>query len=531
MNKFDVIIIGSGISGLSAASILSKLFKKKVLLLERHFKIGGFTHIFKRKGGYGEYHWDVGLHYVGQMESGSMSRAVFDYVTDGNVKWKKMPDPYDVFVYPDFTFKAMEGERYLKAEMTKLFPAEAAAIEKYFEDIKIVTKWFGRYNFSLTLKPAARKISSYLFSKGSELALMTLKEYLDSNFTDEKLKALLASQWGDYGLPPSLGSMAVHSLIVNHYINGGFYPVGGSKKIADSVIPLIENAGGSALVNHTAKEILVEKGKAIGVKALKKEGHDFIEVDYFADKIISTAGAKITYTELLNMKDEPDFIEEVRNFPSSISHINLYLGLKESPARLGLKGENYWIYNSYDHDAGFRSRDQLLNGIIHGAYVSFPSLKDPEAKSHTAEIIAFADYGSFEKWANEPWKKRGEEYENLKKDLSEALIRFTEKHIKGFKNLIDYYELSTPLSTIHFTGNPEGSIYGIPATPERYKMKWISPYTHIKNLYLSGADTFGHGIVGGLMSGALTAAIVYKGVKGVPTVFKEAIKFHRSLKN
>lgn len=529
MNKYDVIIIGSGISGLASASILSQLFNKKVLVLERHFKIGGFTHIFKRKGTHSEYHWDVGLHYVGQMDSGLMSRSIFDYVTNGNIKWTKMPDPYDIFIYPGLQFRAMEGENYLKAELIKNFPGESDAIEKYFKDLNRINKWFGRYNFSLTLPPKARNLSSIFFDNSKEITSITLKEYLDKNFSDEKLKAVLASQWGDYGLPPSLSSMVVHSLIVNHYINGGYYPVGGSKKIADSIIPIIEKSGGAFIANHTVKEILIEKGKAIGVRAVKKEGNDFVDVKFFADKIISTAGAKTTYTELIPDNYTPDFIEEIKNFPPSIPHVNLYLGLKESPTKLGLKGENYWIYDSYNHDDIYNRRGELVEGKVHGVYISFPSLKDPESNSHTAEIVAFADYNSFSQWVNKPWKKRGEDYEALKQRISNALIEYTEKHLRGFKELIDYKELSTPLSTIHFTGNPEGSIYGIPATPERYKMKWISPYTHIKNLYMSGADTFGHGIVGGLMGGALTSALVAKGFRGIPEVFKEAMKFHKSL--
>jgi phytoene dehydrogenase-like protein len=530
MNNYDVIIIGSGISGLTSASILSQLFKKKVLVLERHFKIGGFTHIFKRKGECGEYHWDVGLHYVGQMDAGSPTRAMFDYVTSGNVKWKKMPDPYDVFVYPDFTFRAMAGENYLKADLIKLFPSESPAINNYFSDLKIINRWSGRYNFSLTLKPAARNFSSHLFSKGAELALMTVKEYLDRNFKDEKLKAVLASQWGDYGLPPSQSSMAIHALIVSHYISGGYYPVGGSKKIADSISPIIKETGGELLVNHTVKKIIVDKGKAIGVKVIKKEGNDFIERDFFADKIISTAGAKITYNEFIPEKYKPDFADEVKNFPPSIAHVCLYVGLKESPEKLGVKGENYWIFNTYNHDGIISEMDSLIDGNVKNVFVSFPSLKDPDAKSHTAELIAFAGYDSFAKWAYKPWKNRGEEYDSIKKKISEAMIEFTEKHLKGFKNLIDYSELSTPLSTEHFTGFNQGSIYGIPATPDRYKMKWIGPYTHIKNLYMSGADTFGHGIVGGLMSGALTSALVAKGLRGLPIVFKEAINYHKTLR-
>jgi phytoene dehydrogenase-like protein len=359
---------------------------------------------------------------------------------------------------------------------------------------------------------------------------MTVKNYLDKNFRDEKLKAVLASQWGDYGLPPSQSSMAVHALIVNHYISGGYYPVGGSKKIADSITPIIQNTGGELLVNHTAKEIIINNGKAIGVRATKKEGNDFIEKEFFADKIISTAGAKITYTDLIPKESEPDFIDEIKNFPSSTAHICLYIGLRESPDKLGIKGENYWIFNTYDHDRIISEMDLLPDGVVNSVFVSFPSLKDPEAKTQTAEIVAFAKYDSFSKWSKEPWKKRGEEYDVIKRKISGAMIELTEKYIPGFTRLIDYSELSTPLSTEHFTGFHHGAIYGIPATPERYKMKWIGPYTHIKNLYMSGADAFGHGIVGGLMGGALTSALAVKGLKGIPSVFKEAISYHKTLR-
>ena len=120
-NNYDVIIIGSGMSALSCASILSQMYKKRVLVLEQHGKIGGFTHTFKRKS---KYEWDVGLHYVGGMRKGEITRAVFDYITQGRLKWQKMPDPYDVFVYPGLTFAAREGEENLQNDLIKEFPVE-----------------------------------------------------------------------------------------------------------------------------------------------------------------------------------------------------------------------------------------------------------------------------------------------------------------------------------------------------------------------------------------------------------------------
>jgi all-trans-retinol 13,14-reductase len=82
-HEFDAIVIGSGMGGLAFASIMAKLRKWRVLVLERHFKIGGFTHTFSRPGGWS---WDVGLHYVGEMGEGMMGRRLFDFITDGGVK-------------------------------------------------------------------------------------------------------------------------------------------------------------------------------------------------------------------------------------------------------------------------------------------------------------------------------------------------------------------------------------------------------------------------------------------------------------
>src|ERR1700682_897290 len=92
--EYDAIVIGSGIGGLAFASIMAKLRKWRVLVLERHFKIGGFTHTFTRPGGWS---WDIGLHYVGEMGDGMMGRRLFDFITENRVQWNPMPDTYDVF--------------------------------------------------------------------------------------------------------------------------------------------------------------------------------------------------------------------------------------------------------------------------------------------------------------------------------------------------------------------------------------------------------------------------------------------------
>lgn len=520
-DKFDVILIGSGIGSLSCASILAQLEKKKVLVLERHFKIGGFTHTFKRPG---KYEWDVGLHYVGEMQKRHIFRKIFDLTVQGKVEWNKMPDKYDVFVYPSLKFNACAGKDRFRQDLIEQFPNEKEGIKEYIKDVQKAVHWFYRYCVTRSLPRWLFPISGLLLKPSASLALMTVEEYLNKKIRDTKLKAILASQWGTLGLPPSKSVFAVHAVVVNHYINGAYYPVGGAKVIADSIIPIIESEGGKLLVNHEVKEIMIEDGKATGVKVVHKKGKEFLEKHYSADIVISGIGADATYNRLLPSGIIVPFREECQSIAKGTSCVTLYLGLKESPQSIGLHGENYWLYKSFDHDKNFSERNKLIQGKVSHIYLSFPSLKNPKAKRHTAEIIAFLDEEPFNLWADQPWKNRDQKYEELKDKIAECLIDFTDFHIKGFKELIEYKELATPLTTVSMMGHKKGSIYGMPVTPDRYKRKWLGARTPVKNLYLTGVDTIVHGIVGGMLGGALTAGIVIGFPLGIFKILINATK-------
>lgn len=503
--SFDAIVVGSGIGGLTVAALLSKLYHKRVLVLEQHFTAGGFTHTFERKG---KFHWDVGLHYVGDMGEGGTGKAVFDYLTNHNLRWQKMPDPFEKFVYPDFTFEVYSDPDRFRADLIRHFPHEQAAIRRYFQDVQKAAFWFGAHVmlelFPIWMHPLLRRIVRYL----GAIARQTTQQYLDRHFQDVQLKALLASQWGDYGLPPSQSCFGIHSVIVTHYFQGGWYPVGGAKAIAQAIIPVIEQAGGAVITQRQVTEILLESGVAVGVK-VQDTAHPKADLEtYFASIVVSDAGAFNTYVKLIPACYPLAERQRIQAFPKSSSMVTVYLGLKESPQQLGFQGENHWIYTTYNHDAV--AQDPLLSAdeLPKFCYLSFPSLKDPLAEAHTAEIIAHVDYDFFSKWREQPWRRRDNDYTELKNQIIQALIQLVERHYPGFQDLIEYAELSTPLTVEHFDASDRGAIYGIPCIPERLDQSWIGARTPIRNLYLTGADTFSLGVMGAMMGGVKTAGIL-----------------------
>ncbi|MFN8491451.1 MAG: NAD(P)-binding protein [Caldilineaceae bacterium] len=183
---YDIIVIGSGIGGLTFASLMAQMQHKRVLVLERHFKLGGFTHAFSRPGG---YTWDVGLHYVGNMRKGEMGRQIFDLITGGAVEWTKMPSPFERFVYPDFTFAVPDDRKAYQQALIAKFPSEQAAIRQYFKDLEKLGQWFARYTM---MQAGASPLITWpmrLATAPDKLALMTTGAYLDQRFRDPQLKA------------------------------------------------------------------------------------------------------------------------------------------------------------------------------------------------------------------------------------------------------------------------------------------------------------------------------------------------------
>ena len=501
-DRWDAIVIGSGIGGLTAAALLAKHAGKKVLVLERHYTAGGYTHSFHRPG----YSWDVGVHYIGELQDpASPLRAAFDHLTEGQLEWAPMPDVYDRVVIDGRTFDFPTGLEPLRERLKKYFPNEATAIDRYLAAVQSAQKAIGMYFAEKAVpRPISRLAGRFLRAPFLRWASQTTAEVLRRFTQNEELIAVLTAQWGDYGLPPSQSSFGIHAVIASHYFNGASYPVGGAARIAETILPVIERNGGQVVVSAEVQEIIVQNGKAVGVKMA--DGRELR-----AGLVVSDAGARNTFERLV--RDPQPILEDLRRVPSSFAHLSLYVGVKQSAAELGLNGTNLWIYPSPDHDANLARFVADPAAPFPVVYISFPSAKDPEFESRhpgraTIEAVVMAPYQWFERWEGSRWKHRDAEYAAFKQDLASRLQQELERNVPAIAGKIDHAELSTPLTTRHFMNYAQGEAYGLAATPERFRLRSLTPRTSVRNLYLTGQDVATLGVAGALFGGVTAASAI-----------------------
>lgn len=500
--SYDAIVVGSGIGGLAAAALLAKHAGRRVLVLERHYTAGGFTHTFQRNG----FEWDVGVHYVGDVgHPKAMMRMVLDDICAEPIEWEPMGEVYDRIVLGDQVFDLAAGRRAFVDRLASHFPGERAAIERYLARVREVQTASTLFFAERALPGAVSAVAGGLMRRKLErLAARTTREVLEEITSDQKLISVLAGQFGDYGLPPARSSFAIHAMVVGHYLGGGFFPVGGARRFAETIVPTIERAGGAVVVRAEVERIVVERGRAVGVRIA--DGRELR-----APVVISDAGARNTFLRLLPNDVHTRERDALAGLTPSVGHMCLYLGLDRTAEELELPKANLWLYPDQHHERNVDAFVADPDAPFPVVYVSFPAAKDPSFARRfpgrsTIDVITLAPYAWFERWRDSRWHHRGDDYESLKQRFTERLLGHLYQWVPQAKGHVVHGELSTPLSTRHFAAWERGELYGLDHDPARFLERRIRPRTSVRGLYLTGADVCSAGVGGALMGGVLCAS-------------------------
>lgn len=503
-NAFDAVIIGAGLGGLSCAAAFARQGFKP-LVLEQHYQAGGYATTFKRRGG---FVFDVSLHSTTIGERNGIHNLIPGFPEIKDVEFIPYKHLYRI-IYPDYDLNvpAKNLKGYI-AKLSEIFPDEKQGIEGLFKDMRGLTGDINKYSSAEGSIDMTRFPSEfpYLFKCFNK----TWGDLVNMWINNPKLRTIVSSLWGYYGLPPSKLACIYYVLPTMGYLQeGGCYPVGRSQKISSSMVKFIEERGGKVMLQTRVEKILIEGHSAFGVKV---EGGK----EYTGKVVVSNANAYDTFHNMMNEEEHlKSYLARMDSFTASLSSFQVFLGLnKDLIGEIGIKDAEIFYETGYDIEADYKANlkaDVENAGFGLMLYDNVYKGYSPEGKN-TVNILTLQGFEHWRKYEADYWKGNKAEYFAEKERMADVLIKRVEKTLlPGLSKAVEVKEIGTPLTNVRFTGNYRGAIYGWDQTLENSPPRRLAQRTPIKNLYLSGAwTTPGAGYSAVLSSGLQCFAEIMK---------------------
>jgi all-trans-retinol 13,14-reductase len=508
MKQFDTIIIGSGAGGLSAALCLARA-GQKVAVIEQHYVPGGWCHSFYIDG----HRYSPGVHYIGGMEKGQSTCNLYEGLGIANelVFFRMNKDAYEHCWIGDEKIDMPAGIENLENALSEKFPAEKKGLKKYLKlvkqvstEIQLIPKMNGFWD-NITIAYRTRHLGKY--------GLFSLKRVIGWHIKNPLLKSVLNIQCGDHGLPPSKASFPFHCALMDHYFNGGFYPMGGGAAIVKAMTNAIKKYSGQIKTGVAVKKILTETVKKTSKEiTLKAVGVELQNGEIIKAKcVISNADPTATFKMVGQENLSPRLIKKLEATRYSVTSLMFFISVDMDVREAGLDSGNIWFMPGEDMDGiydGLTKTSILKTDEFDSLFISCSSLKDPlsfNGRHHTIEVVTFIDYDSFKSNYTHT-DKSGAEYQKIKERLIEKLMNTFKRILPAVHKNIVHIEVGTPITNEHYINSTKGNVYGtekgfMQTGPFSYKAK-----TEIENLYMCGASIMSHGVAGSSYSGVKTAA-------------------------
>ena len=496
MEKFDVIVVGSGLGGLICANILSKE-GMKVCVLEMDQRIGGTLQSFAKEG----VLFNTGLNYTESLSEGEVLYRYFNYLglmDDLNIQRLDV-DAFDKISFGDegIEYPFAQGHENFIDKMCQFFPKERTNLQKYMLEMGKVCNAFPYYNLDS---------DNYSFQSLGQQD--SASEFLKKSTSDSKLQKVLAGMnslcAGVEGQTP----MYIHSLINYSFIKSSWRLVNGSSQLALLLAKGIRENGG---VIRTAERVVALEGKNNTISTIRLESGECLE----ANQVISNAHPASTIELLSENMLRKVYRNRILSLENSVGMFSLYLVLKKD----SLDQFNY-NFHHFPNSNVWGTQYSEENWPEHFMLYSPANLKGGKF-ANGLTVISYMNFNELSQWQNSTRETRPQSYYDFKAQKSEILLKSVEKKFPGIRKHIKSVYSSTPLSYRDYTGTPNGSAYGIKKNAENPLVSLVTPKSKVSNLIFTGQNLNMHGILGVTIS----AVMACQEILGSNYLIKKIIKY------
>lgn len=478
--KTDTIVIGSGISGLTTAALLSRC-GHEVILVEAKRKSGGALRRFTREG----IPFDVGFHYSCGLGKGQFLRALWDCLgVSGPITTVALaPDGHDLIRLPtnNRQIKAYYSYEQFREELCTVFPGESSGIKQYLASLQELSRSMPFYNPTLPLTP---------FLRGSAIANdRPLAEIIGACTTNPDLQAVLSAPTFLYGVPPKQAGLVMHAAVAHGYYSGAWGIAGGGQAIVDALVAGLTRQGVKIMTSCPVTALKVASDRVVGVT-----GDDW---QISADNVVYSGHPHHLPGLLPDEVLRPAYRNRLRELEDTISMYILFGELAAGNSLPLLDKANL-----YQLRAGFDLLTPTTGSEAATLMITAPGRHDgptnPASRgvimmrpANLGEVIGF-DCG---------YKSRGPGYDEFKERITVKMLADAAAFGAEF-NTIRPLATGSPLTFRDRLGSPSGGVYGV--RHSRYQRP-AEARTKLPGLYLSGQGSLMPGVMGASLAGLVSA--------------------------